>query len=246
MARAPGDKVVAGTLSTDTSIRVRVEAVGDDTALAGIHRLVAEAQTSRSRAQALADRFAAMLFYVAAGAGLITFVTWQLLGNTADAVVRTVTVLVISCPHALALAIPLVISIGSAMGAPVTGPVGGDGRRRRERRSRPGPGRCRHRHRCRHRRRHGVGRCRAGLLGPSCGGLGHPAVEGVVRQMVQNLAWAAGYNIVAIPLAAGVLSGVGFNLPPAVGAVLMSASTIVVAANAQLLRRVDLNLPDSG
>jgi len=104
-------------VTTDSSIRVRVDAVGDDTALAGIHRLVAEAQTSRSRAQALADRFAALLFYVAAGAGVITFVTWQLLGNTDDAVVRTVTVLVISCPHALALAIPLVISIGSAMGA---------------------------------------------------------------------------------------------------------------------------------
>jgi Cu2+-exporting ATPase len=76
------------------------------------------------------------------------------------------------------------------------------------------------------------------------------AVASVIRlskasyaKMVQNLAWAAGYNIVAIPLAAGVLSSVGFNLAPAVGAVLMSASTIVVAANAQLLRRVDLRLP---
>jgi len=62
--------------------------------------------------------------------------------------------------------------------------------------------------------------------------------------MIQNLVWAAGYNILAIPLAAGVLSSVGFNLPPAVGAALMSASTIVVTANAQLLRRVDLSLPE--
>nr|MBA2453178.1 heavy metal translocating P-type ATPase [Chloroflexia bacterium] len=60
------------------------------------------------------------------------------------------------------------------------------------------------------------------------------------RKMVQNLVWAAGYNVIAIPLAAGVLAPIGFVLPPAVGAVLMSVSTIVVALNAQLLRRLDL------
>jgi Cu2+-exporting ATPase len=60
------------------------------------------------------------------------------------------------------------------------------------------------------------------------------------RKMVQNLAWATGYNLIAVPLAAGVLAGVGVILPPAVGAILMSASTLVVAANAQLLRRLDL------
>ena len=70
VAKGPGDRVVAGTVSTDSSIRVRVEAVGDDTALAGIQRLVADAQASRSRAQALADRFAALLFYVAVAAGV--------------------------------------------------------------------------------------------------------------------------------------------------------------------------------
>jgi Cu2+-exporting ATPase len=115
--KAPGDKVVAGTVSTDSAIRVRVEAVGDDTALAGIQRLVAEAQASRSRAQALADRFAAMLFYIAAGAGLVTFLVWLALGDTDNAVVRTVTVLVIACPHALGLAIPLVISLSTAVSA---------------------------------------------------------------------------------------------------------------------------------
>jgi Cu2+-exporting ATPase len=61
--------------------------------------------------------------------------------------------------------------------------------------------------------------------------------------MVQNLVWAAGYNVVAVPLAAGVLAPVGIVLAPAVGAVLMSLSTIVVALNAQLLRRVDLSVP---
>jgi P-type Cu2+ transporter len=115
--KEPGDKVVAGTVSTDSAIRVRVDAVGDDTALAGIQRLVAEAQASSSRAQVLADRFAALLFYVAAGAGLVTFIVWQALGNADDSVVRTVTVLVIACPHALGLAIPLVISLSTAVSA---------------------------------------------------------------------------------------------------------------------------------
>jgi P-type Cu2+ transporter len=115
--KSPGDRVVAGTVSTDSAIRVRVEAVGDDTALAGIQRLVAEAQSSRSRAQALADRFAALLFYVAAGAGVVTFLVWLALGDTDNAVVRTVTVLVIACPHALGLAIPLVISLSTAVSA---------------------------------------------------------------------------------------------------------------------------------
>jgi P-type Cu2+ transporter len=115
--KSPGDTVVAGTVSTDSAIRVRVEAVGDDTALAGIQRLVAEAQSSRSRAQALADRFAALLFYVATGAGVVTFLVWLALGDTDNAVVRTVTVLVIACPHALGLAIPLVISLSTAVSA---------------------------------------------------------------------------------------------------------------------------------
>ena len=112
-----GDRVVAGTVATDGSVRIRVTATGEDTALAGIGRLVAEAQASRSRAQALADRAAAALFYVAVAAGAITFAVWAALGDVADAVERTVTVLVISCPHALGLAIPLVIAISTATAA---------------------------------------------------------------------------------------------------------------------------------
>src|SRR5207247_6689233 len=108
VAKIVGDRVVAGTVATDSAVRVRVDALGDETVLAGIQRLVAEAQASRSRAQALADRFAALLFYVAAGAGLVTFVAWTLAGDVDEAVTRTVTVLVIACPHALGLAIPLV------------------------------------------------------------------------------------------------------------------------------------------
>jgi Cu2+-exporting ATPase len=117
VAKHPGDTVVAGTVATDSAIRVRVGAVGEDTALAGIQRLVAQAQQSRSRAQALADRAAALLFYVATASGIVTFAVWVLLGNAGGAVERTVTVLVIACPHALGLAIPLVISLSTAISA---------------------------------------------------------------------------------------------------------------------------------
>ncbi len=115
--RGPGDTVVAGTVATDNTVRVRVEAVGADTALAGIQRMVAAAQESSSRAQALADRAAAWLFWFALTAGVLTAVAWALLGSPDDAVVRTVTVLVIACPHALGLAIPLVIAISTERAA---------------------------------------------------------------------------------------------------------------------------------
>jgi len=446
--RQPGDRVVAGTVATDSAIRVRVDAVGEDTALAGIQRLVAQAQASAGRAQVLADRFAAMLFYVATAAGAITFLAWWATGDLGEAVVRTVTVLVIACPHALGLAIPLVIALSTAVSAragilvkdrlalermrtvdavlfdktgtltkgahKVTGVAGGDrvlplaagveadsehplaraivaaagtpapatdfrsltgrgvratidgvpyavggpallrelgaevpGELRADTEGWASRGaavlhlislegdhpvvigalaledeiRPEAREAIAQLRREGVrkiamitGDARAvaesvgGDLGldevfaevlpadkdSAVAGLqqrGHkvamvgdgvndaPAlaradvgiaigagtdvaiesagvvlassdprgVTGVIRlsrasyrKMVQNLAWAAGYNLVAIPLAAGVLAWAGITLSPAVGAVLMSASTIVVALNAQLLRRVKL------
>ncbi|GAA1604798.1 MULTISPECIES: heavy metal translocating P-type ATPase [Kribbella] len=117
VAKSSGDRVVAGTVATDSAIRVRVDAVGEDTALAGIQRLVSEAQQSSGRAQVLADRFAAMLFYIATAAALITFIAWSVFGTLNEAVVRTVTVLVIACPHALGLAIPLVIALSTAVAA---------------------------------------------------------------------------------------------------------------------------------
>jgi Cu2+-exporting ATPase len=117
VAKAAGDRVVAGTVSTDSAIRVRVDAIGEDTTLAGIQRLVAEAQESRSRAQVLADRAAALLFYVATAAAVVTAAAWLVVGDTDEAVVRVVTVLVISCPHALGLAIPLTTALSSAMAA---------------------------------------------------------------------------------------------------------------------------------
>jgi Cu2+-exporting ATPase len=115
--RSAGDRVVAGTIATDSALRIRVDAVGEGTALAGIRRLVEQAQSSRSRAQALADRAAAALFWFAVVAGAVTFLVWSLLGEADQAVERTVTVLVIACPHALGLAIPLVIAISTGMAA---------------------------------------------------------------------------------------------------------------------------------
>ena len=115
--RTTGDRVVAGTVATDSSLRVEITATGDETALAGIRRLVSDAQSSSSRAQRIADRAAAWLFWFALGAAVITALVWALLGMPDDAVIRTVTVLVIACPHALGLAIPLVVSLATERAA---------------------------------------------------------------------------------------------------------------------------------
>ena len=455
VARTVGDRVIAGTVATDSSIRVRIDAVGDETALAGIRRLVEEAQGSRSRAQVLADRAAALLFYAASAAGITTYVVWTLLGQQRGAVERTVTVLVIACPHALGLAIPLVVSISTALSARngilvkdrlalermrhvdvvlfdktgtltaarhvVTGAESSEGdvdgllaiagavesdsehplaraivaeAKRRGRIGRAsdframtgrgveatvdgrryavgGPGLLRERSlepperleetvvlwrqrgaavlyvmsdaavvgvlaledevrpeaaeaiRALHtqgirvsmitgdarqvaeavghelgidevfaevlpedkdkavadlqQRGHVVAMVGDGVndapalaradVGIAIGAGTDVAIEsaGVVlasddpravvsvirlskaayRKMIQNLGWATGYNVVAIPLAAGALAWAGISLAPAVGAVLMSLSTIIVAVNAQLLRRLDLTLPAS-
>lgn len=115
--KEPGDEVIAGTVAAGGSLRVRVTAVGEATALSGIMRLVEDAQASASRAQVLADRAAALLFYIAVAAGALTLVIWWLLGDPEGALIRTATVLVIACPHALGLAIPLVIAISTSLGA---------------------------------------------------------------------------------------------------------------------------------
>jgi Cu2+-exporting ATPase len=117
VSKSTGAAVIAGTVSSGGSLRVRVTAVGEQTALSGIMGLVAAAQASGSRAQALADRAAAILFYVAVASGGITFGYWWLSGDREHALIRTATVLIIACPHALGLAIPLVIAISTALGA---------------------------------------------------------------------------------------------------------------------------------
>ena len=116
--KEPGDEVIGGTVNGSGSLRVEVTRTGERTALAGIMRLVEDAQTSRSRAQALADRAAFWLTFIAIAAGSLTLAAWLLAGATgAFAIQRTVTVLVIACPHALGLAVPLVIAISTTMGA---------------------------------------------------------------------------------------------------------------------------------
>ena len=117
VSKAPGATVIAGTVAIGGSLRVRVTAVGEQTALSGIMRLVAAAQASRSRTQALADHAAAILFYVAVASGAMTFIYWWFSGDKEHALIRTATVLIIACPHALGLAIPLVIAISTSLGA---------------------------------------------------------------------------------------------------------------------------------
>ncbi len=115
--RGEGEHVVAGTIATDSGLRIEVTATGGDTALAGIQKLVTDAQESSSRAQRLADKAAAWLFWFTLGAAIVTAVVWTVVGVPNDAVVRTITVLVIACPHALGLAIPLVVSIATERAA---------------------------------------------------------------------------------------------------------------------------------
>jgi len=114
-----GTRVIAGTINSAGSLRIEVTGTGERTALAGIMRLVEQAQASRSRAQALADRAAFLLTMAALASGVVTFIAWTALRpeDPAFAIERVVTVLVIACPHALGLAIPLVIAISTTLGA---------------------------------------------------------------------------------------------------------------------------------
>jgi len=118
VAKGKGDNVIGGTINGDGSLRIRVTATGDETAIAGIMRLVEEAQGSKSNTQILADKAAGWLFYAALGAAALTAVAWIIaLGFKVEVLERVVTVLVIACPHALGLAIPLVVAISTSMGA---------------------------------------------------------------------------------------------------------------------------------
>ncbi len=116
--KVPGSKVIGGTINGDGSLRVRVTATGDQTALAGIMRLVEQAQRSKSRTQLLADKAAGWLFYIALGAAALTAIAWTIaVGFDLEVLKRVVTVLVIACPHALGLAVPLVVAITTSIGA---------------------------------------------------------------------------------------------------------------------------------
>jgi P-type Cu2+ transporter len=116
--KEPGSKVIAGAINGDGSLRIRVTATGDETALAGIMRLVEQAQQSKSKTQVLADKAAGWLFYIALAVAAATMVAWIIaVGFNVEVLKRVVTVLVIACPHALGLAVPLVVAITTAMGA---------------------------------------------------------------------------------------------------------------------------------
>lgn len=115
--KAKKDKVIGGAINGDGAIRIKIEKTGEKTYLAQVIKLVRQAQESRSRTQDLANRAAALLFYVAVSAGVITYVVWALVGNAQFALTRTVTVLVIACPHALGLAIPLVVALSTSITA---------------------------------------------------------------------------------------------------------------------------------
>lgn len=117
ISKSTHDEVIAGTINQDGSLTIRVTKLGDDTALAGIMRLVAEAQTSKSNVQVLADKAAFLLTIIALTTAILTFVFWALLKDTGFALERAVTVLIIACPHALGLAIPLVVSISTTVSA---------------------------------------------------------------------------------------------------------------------------------
>src|SRR5260370_2705690 len=117
LAKGPGARVIAGSVAGGGSRRVSVTAVGEATALSGIMRLVSPAQASGSRAQARADRAAALLFYVALAAGAATFIYWGLAGDQGHGLIPPAPVLIIACPHALGLAIPLVVAISTSLGA---------------------------------------------------------------------------------------------------------------------------------
>ncbi|WP_425499351.1 heavy metal translocating P-type ATPase [Natronosalvus caseinilyticus] len=118
VSKDPGDEVIGGTINGDGSLRVRISATGEETTLAGIMRLVEEAQQSESRTQMLADRAAGWLFYVALAAAVVTAVAWTVAAQFDVTVIeRVVTVLVIACPHALGLAIPLVVAINTSLAA---------------------------------------------------------------------------------------------------------------------------------
>lgn len=118
VGKRPGDEVIAGTTNGEGSLHVEVTGTGENTRLSGIMRLVADAQRSKSRAQHLADRAARLLTAAAIASAAVTLVAWQLVGAAIDfSIVRVVTVLVIACPHALGLAVPLVVAISTTLGA---------------------------------------------------------------------------------------------------------------------------------
>jgi P-type Cu2+ transporter len=117
VSKHASNRVVGGAVNGDGALQIRIERTGEKTYLSQVIRLVRQAQKSRSRAQDLANRAAALLFYIAVVMGTVTYAVWAILGDVQFAITRSVTVLVIACPHALGLAIPLVVALSTSIAA---------------------------------------------------------------------------------------------------------------------------------
>ena len=259
VTRKAGGKVIGGSINGEGSLTIEVKGTGKDSFLSQVIDLVKQAQESKSKTQKLADTATMWLTLVALGGGAITFLIWLVFMDEeiAFAIERAVTVMVIACPHALGLAVPLVVAVSTALAA-------GNGLLIRNRIAFE-----------RARKLQAVIFDKTGTLtegrfgvtdtqvlaqadvGIAIGAGSDVAVEtadiilvrsnpldvvaivqlsrATYRKMIQNLVWATGYNVVAIPLAAGALYAWGVLLTPALGAALMAASTVIVAINARLL-----------
>ncbi|MDA3864143.1 MAG: HAD-IC family P-type ATPase [Deltaproteobacteria bacterium] len=300
--KQPGDKVIGGTINQDGSLQVRITSNHEESTLSGIMKLVAQAQNSKTPTRLLADKAAGLLFYLALFTAITSTIVWTLLqGFHLGVLKRTVTILVIACPHALGLAIPLVISIITSISAKhvregsrktvkklneqgikvamITGDNEGAAKKTAQelgienyyseilpdekskiiedlkeklgKTAMVGDG------------INDAPALATADLGIAIGSGTDVAIESASiillknrptdilkllkiskinrKKMIQNLFWAAGYNLLALPIAAGALTVYGVTISPATGAVFMSLSTIIVAFNAQLLKLVSFS-----
>lgn len=223
--KTKGDKVIAGAINGNGSFKVAVTHAAKDTHLSQMIKLIDEDQKSKSKTRLLANTAARWLTIIALITGIATFLYWYLTGqHLSFAMDRMVTVIVICCPHALGLAVPLVIAKSTALSAKHSPLI----------KNRPASENARK-----------ITTIVLDRTGKLTVGKFNNAKDiaslvrfgkATYRKMVQNLAWATGYNIVALPLAAGILYNRGVLLSPAAVAVMMTVSTVMVAINASLLK----------
>ena len=242
VAKSEGDEVIGGAVNGDGSLTVKITGVGEDSFLSRVQTMVKKAQQSKSKAQGLADRAALWLTIIAITCGGLTLAGWLLFSahDFVFSLERSVTVMIITCPHALGLAIPLVAAVSTSLAAKRGVLI-------------------------RNRTAFEAARKVEAILFDKTGTLTKGefqvadsipfndsmdskellALAGTAvldlsaitrRKVIQNLFWATGYNVVAIPLAAGALVWMGILLSPAVGAILMSLSTVIVAINAKIMK----------
>ncbi len=291
VTKKTGGKVIGGAIDGEGSLTIEVKGTGKDSFLSQVIDLVKQAQESKSKTQNLADTAAMWLTIIALGSGAVTFLIWLVLMSKefAFAIERCVTVMVITCPHALGLAVPLVVAVSTAVAATngllIRNRVAFEHARKLQAIIFDKTGTLTEGRfgvtdtlvlaqdkaaKVKEVQSRGVLVAMTGDgvndapalaqadVGIAIGAGSDVAVEtadvilvrsnpldvvaivklsrATYRKMIQNLVWATGYNVVAIPLAAGALYAWGVLLSPALGAVLMAASTVIVAINARLLR----------